>query len=103
MTKIMATFTHDFATKWELEAHIERDHDDFIKIKDQMIEFGMIGAKHGVLFSQRDKHRHKGILRFIDVAAYKKCMELMKGADWDKEITSVNRYESYVIDVELDI
>ena len=53
MKKIMATFTHDFATKWELEAHIKRDHDDFMKIKDQMIEFGMIGAEHGVLFSQK--------------------------------------------------
>ena len=44
-----------------------------------------------------------GVLRFKDVAAYKKRMELMNGADWDKEITRVNRYESYVIDVELDI
>ena len=103
MAKIMATFTHDFATRWDLEAHIKKDRDDFMKIKDQMIEFGMIDAEHVVLFSQKDKHRHMGVLRFKDVAAYKKRMELMNGADWDKEITRVNRYESYVIDVELDI
>ena len=103
MAKIMATFTHDFATRWDLEAHIKKDHDDFMKIKDQMIEFGMIDAEHVVLFSQKDKNRHMGVLRFKDVAAYKKRMELMNGADWDKEITRVNRYESYVIDVELEI
>ena len=40
MTKIMATFTHDFATKRELEAHIKRDHDDFMKIKDERSNLG---------------------------------------------------------------
>ena len=78
----MATFTHDLVTKWGLEARIKRDYDNFMKIKDWMIEFGMIRAEHGVLFSQKDKHRHMGVLRFKDLAAYKKCMELMNGADW---------------------
>ena len=53
MAAIMATFTHDFATKWELEAHIRKDLEDFMKIKDQLIELGLIGAEHGILFNQK--------------------------------------------------
>ena len=103
MAAIMATFTHDFATKWELEAHIRKDLEDFMKIKDQLIELGLIGAEHGIMFSQKDKFRHMGVMRFKDAEAYKKCMELIDGTEWDKEISRVNRFEAYAVDLYLNI
>ena len=103
MAAIMATFTHDFATKWELEAHIRKDLEDFMKIKDQLIELGLIGAEHGIMFSQKDKFRHMGVMRFKDAEAYKNCMEVINGADWDKEISRVNRFEAFAVDFYLDI
>ena len=103
MAAIMATFTHDFATKWELEAHIRRDTDQFLEIKDQLVELGLVGAEHGIMFSQKDKFRHMGVLRFKDAEAYKNCMEVINGTDWDKEISRVNRFEAFAVDVYLDI
>ena len=99
MAAVMATFTHDFATKWEMEAHIRKDLDDFMEIKDQLIELGLVGAEHGIMFNQKDKFRHMGIMRFKDAEAYKHCMEVINGTDWDDEITRVNRFEAYAIDL----
>ena len=99
----MATFTHDFATKWEMEAHIKRNLDDFMEIKDQLIELGVMGAEHGIIFSQKDQFRHMGVMRFKDAEAYKNCMELIDGTDWDNEISRVNRFEAFAVDVYLDI
>ncbi len=103
MAAVIATFTHDFATKWEIEAHIKRDLDDFMEIKDQLIELGLIGAEHGIMFSQKDKFRHMGVLRLKDAEAYKNCMEVINGTDWDKEISRVNRFEAFAVDVYIDI
>ena len=103
MAAIMAPFTHDFATKWEMEVHIKRDLDDFMEIKDQLIELGLIGAKHGIIVSQKDKFRHMGVMRFKDAEAYKNCMEVIDGTDWDKEISRVNRFEAFAVDVYIDI
>ena len=103
MAAVMATFTHDFATKWEMEAHIRRDTDQFLEIKDQLVELGLVGADHGIVFSQKDKFRHMGVLRFKDAEAYKNCMEVINGTDWDKEISRVNRFEAFAVDVYLDI
>ena len=103
MAAVMATFTHDFATKWEMEAHIRKDMEGFMEIKDQLIKLGLIGAEHGIMFSQKDKFRHMGVLRFKDAEAYKKCMELIDGTEWDKEISRVNRFEAYAVDLYLNI
>ena len=103
MAAVMATFTHDFATKWEMEAHIRRDTDQFLEIKDQLVELGLVGAEHGIMFSQKDKFRHMGVLRFKDAEAYKNCMEVINGTDWDKEISRVNRFEAFAVDFYLDI
>ena len=103
MAAVMATFTHDFATKWEMEAHIKKDWDGFMEIKDQLIKLGLIGAEHGIMFSQKDKFRHMGVLRFKDAEAYKNCMGVINGTDWDKEISRVNRFEAFAVDVYLDI
>ena len=103
MTAVMATFTHDFATKWEMEAHIREDLDGFMEIKDQLIKLGLIGAEHGIMFSQKDKFRHVGVMRFKDAEAYKNCMEVIDGTDWDKELSRVNRFEAFAADVYLDI
>ena len=103
MAAVMATFTHDFATKWEMEAHIKRDLDDFMEIKDQLIKLGLIGAEHGIMFSQKDKLRHMGVLRFKDAEAYKNCIKVINVTDWDKEINRVNRFEAFAVDVYLDI
>jgi hypothetical protein len=102
MAAVMATFTHDFATKWEMEAHIKKDLDDFKEIKDQLIELGLTGAEHGIMFNKKDKFRHMGIMRFKDAKAYKNCMEVINGADWDDEITRVNRFEAYAIDLYVE-
>ena len=103
MAAVMATFTHDFATKWEMEAHIRKDMDGFMEIKDQLIKLGLIGAEHGIMFSQKDKFRHMGVMRFKDAEAYMNCMEVINGTDWDKEISRVNRFEAFAVDVYLDI
>ena len=103
MAAVMATFTHDFATKWEMEAHIRKDLDGFMEIKDQLIKLGLKGAEHGIMFSQKDKFRHMGVMRFKDAEAYKDCMELIDGTDWDNEISRVNRFEAFAVDVYLDI
>ena len=103
MAAVMATFTHDFATKWEMEAHIRRDTDQFLEIKDQLVELGLVGAEHGIMFSQKDKFRHMGVLRFKDAEAYKNCMEVIDGTEWDKEISRVNRFEAFAVDVYIDI
>ena len=103
MTAVMATFTHDFATKWEMEAHIREDLDGFMEIKDQLIKLGLIGAEHGIMFSQKDKFRHVGVMRFKDAEAYKNCMEVIDGTDWDNELSRENRFEALAADVYLDI
>ena len=103
MAAVIATFTHDFATKWEMEAHIKRDLDDFMEIKDQLIELGLIGAEHGITFSQKDKFWHMGVMRFKDAEAYKNCMKVIDGTEWDKEISRVNRFEAFAVDVYIDI
>ncbi len=103
MAAVMATFTHDFATKWEMEAHIRKDLDGFMEIKDQLIKLGLIGAEHGIMFSQKDKFRHMGVMRFKDAEAYKNCMKVIDGTDWDNEISRVNRFEAFAVDVYLDI
>lgn len=102
MASIMATYAQDFATKWELEAQNKRDLDIFDNLSDRLIELGMISARHGVLFNQKDKHRLIAILEFKDADAYKNCMELIEATDWHREINRVERLESYVIDAELD-
>ena len=103
MAEIMATYTHDFVSKYEMEAHIRRVTDQFLEIKDQLVELGLVGAEHGIMFSQKDKFRHMGVLRFKDAEAYKNCMEVINGADWDKEISRVNRFEAFAVDFYLDI
>ena len=103
MAAVMATFAHDFATKWEMEAHIRRDTDQFLEIKDQLVELGLVGAEHGIMFSQKDKFRHMGVMRFKDAEAYKNCMKVIDGNDWDNEISRVNRFEAFAVDVYLDI
>ena len=102
MASIMATYAQDFATKWELEAQNKRDLETFDKLSDQLILLGMISAKHGVLFNQKDKHRLIAIMEFKDTNAYKNCMKLIEGTDWNREINRVERLESYIIDAELD-
>ena len=102
MASIMATYAQDFATKWELEAQNKRDLDIFDNVSERLIALGMISARHGVLFNQKDKHRLIAILEFKDAEAYKNCMELIEATDWNREINRVERLESYVIDAELD-
>jgi hypothetical protein len=102
MDKIMATFTHDFATQWELEAHMKKDLVSFMAIKDKLIEAGLTHSKHGVLAGQQGKFRHMGIMFFDSVEAFNACIEIIRNADWDAEIAKVNRFENYVIDVEVN-
>ena len=101
MSDIMITYAHDFATRWEMEAYVRKDLEAFDAIKDHLIELGMTGAKHGVMFGQKDKHRTIAVLTFKDVESYKKCVEIIEGHDWYDEITKVMRHESYVIDAEV--
>ena len=44
-----------------------------------------------------------GVMRFKDAEAYKKCMEIIDGTEWDKEISRVNRFEAFAVDFYLDI
>ena len=99
----MATYAQDFATKWELEAQNRRDLETFDKLSDQLVTLGMTSARHGVLFNQKDKHRLIAIMEFRDTDAFKNCMELIEGTDWNREINRVERLESYIIDAELNI
>ena len=98
----MATYAQDFATKWELEAQNKRDLETFDKLSDQLVTLGMTSARHGVLFNQKDKHRLIAIMEFRDTDAFKNCMELIEGTDWNTEISRVDRLESYIIDAELN-
>ena len=77
--------------------------DQFLAIKDRLIELGLTSAEHGIMSTQKDKFRHMGVMRFKDAEAYKKCMEVIEGTEWDKEISRVNRFEAYAIDVYLDV
>jgi len=101
MSDIMISYTHDFATKYEMEAYIRDDLKAFDAIKDHLIELGMTGAKHGILFGQKDKYRTIAVLTFKDTESYKNCVEIIEGHDWNEEITKVMRHESYVIDAEV--
>ena len=98
----MATYAQDFAPKWELEAQNRRDLETFDKLSDQLVTLGMTSARHGVLFNQKDKHRLIAIMEFRDTDAFKNCMELIEGTDWNREINRVDRLESYIIDAELN-
>tara|TARA_B100000575_G_C23035846_1_gene596270 strand:+ start:147 stop:446 length:300 start_codon:yes stop_codon:yes gene_type:complete len=98
----MATYAQDFATKWELEAQNKRDLETFDKLSDQLIALGMTSARHGVMFNQKDKHRLIAIMEFRDPDAFKNCMNLIEGTDWNREINRVERLESYVIDAKLN-
>ena len=102
MASIMATYAQDFATKWELEAQNKRDLETFDKISDQLIALGMSSARHGVMFNQKDKHRLIAIMEFRDTDAFKNCMNLIEGTDWNREINRVERLEIYVIDATLN-
>ena len=102
MASIMATYAQDFVTKWELEAQNKRDLETFDKLSDQLVTLGMTSARHGVLFNQKDKHRLIAIMEFRDTDAFKNCMELIEGTDWNREINRVERLESYIIDAELN-
>ncbi len=42
-------------------------------------------------------------MRFKDAEAYKNCMEVIDGTDWDNELSRVNRFEALAADVYLDI
>ena len=77
--------------------------DRFLEVKDQLVELGLVGAEHGILFNQKDKHRHISVLRFKDAEAYKNCMKVIDGTEWDKEISRVNRFEAFAVDVYIDI
>ena len=102
MAAVMATFTHDFATKWEMEAHIKKDMAQFLDIKDRLIELGLVSAEHGIMFTQKDKFRHMGVMKFRDADAYNDCMEVLDSAEWDNEISRVNRFEAYAIDLYVE-
>ena len=39
---------------------------------------------------------------FDSVEAFNRCMEVVRNADWDADIAKVNRFENYIIDVEVD-
>jgi hypothetical protein len=40
-------------------------------------------------------------MEFKSTEAYKNCMDLIEGTDWNREIDRIERLESYVIDAEL--
>ena len=103
MASIMATYAQDFATKWELVAQNKRDLETFEKLSDRLIELGLTSAKHGILFNQKDKHRLIAVMEFKNTEAYKNCMDLIEGTDWNREINRIERLESYVIDAELNV
>ena len=44
-----------------------------------------------------------GVMRFKDAEAYKNCMEVINGTNWDREISRVNRFEAFAVDAYLDI
>ena len=102
MASIIATYAQDFATKWELEVQNKRDLETFDKLSDQLVTLGMTYARHGVLFNQKDKHRLIAIMEFRDTDAFKNCMELIEGTDWNREINRLERLETYIIDAELN-
>ena len=37
MSAFMVTFTHDFATKWEMEAHIRRGFEQTMPLQDKWL------------------------------------------------------------------
>ena len=54
------------------------------------------------MFTQKDKFRHMGVMKVRDGDAYNDCMEVLDSAEWDKEISRVNRFESYAIDLYVE-
>ena len=112
MAAVMFISTHDFATKWEMEAHMKRDLDDMARLQDRLLELGMLSAELGVLANTMDnqavrktgKFRHTGVMRFKDIEAYQKCMEALQKHDWGdhtKEISSVFRGEVHAVVYEI--
>ena len=55
MSAFMVTFTHDFATKWEMEAHIRRGFEQTMPLQDKMAELGLTGVEHGILCCQKEQ------------------------------------------------
>ena len=53
MSAFMVTFTHDFATMWEMEAHIRRGFEQTMPLQDKMAELRLTGVDHGILCGQK--------------------------------------------------
>ena len=51
--------------------------------------------------NKKNKFSHIGFLLFKNKKSYKKSMQIIENAKWDKKIPKRNRYESFLIDKEI--
>ncbi len=100
MTKYVWTAKHTFKSENNLKKHLKRDEKQFLKILDKLKKAGMMGAHRGVI-NKKNKFSHIGFLLFKNKKSYKKSMQIIENAKWDKKIPKRNRYESFLIDKEI--
>ena len=102
MPKYLWTSKHTFKSEKDLNSHLELDEINFRKIAPQLRKAGMISAKRGILTKKERKFAHTGVLLFKSKEAYDICMAVIDTANWDRKIEKKNRYETLIIDTEID-
>ena len=102
MPKYVWTAKHTFKSENNLKKHLKRDEKHFLKILDKLKKTGMMGAHRGVINNNKNKFSHIGFLLFKNKKSYKKSMQIIKNAEWDKKIPKRNRYETFLIDKEIN-
>ena len=102
MPKYLWTAKHTFKSENDLNSHLELDEINFRKIAPQLRKAGMISAKRGILTEKERRFAHMGFLLFKSKKAYDICMAIIDKANWDRKIEKENRYETLIIDAEID-
>ena len=102
MPKYIWTAKHIFKSKKNLKKHLKSDEKNFLKILNKLEKAGMISAKRGIIINNKNKFSHIGFLLFKNKKSYKKSMDIINKAKWDKKIPKKNRYETFLIDKEIN-
>ena len=102
MPKYVWTAKHTFKSENNLKKHLKRDEKHFLKILDKLKKSGMMGAHRGVINDKKNKFSHIGFLLFKNKKSYKKSMKIIDNAEWDIKIQKKNRYETFLIDKEIN-
>ena len=101
MPKYLWTATHLFNSKKNLKKHLKQDEKYFLKIIARLKEVGLISANRGIRTNGKC-FSHIGILLFKNKKSFLQSKKIIDKAKWGKNIPKKNRYETYILDKEMN-